>query len=157
MTLTLAFYVGRGNVGDRAIRMATRSPFSHVEMLAPYFNPRKRVMLAISASPRDGGVREKMIDFHPARWTFMELRPWYAAHAYDRALTQVGQGYDWTAIAFTFALALGRQSPNRRTCSELVAAALGFDCDAAATSPGSLYHQCSRLNAAYDMGLKGTL
>lgn len=152
MKLTLAFYVGRGNCGDRAIRMATRSIFSHVELLAPYEGARGKHMLSISSSPRDGGVREKLIDFNPSRWTFVDLEPWHQDRAYETAFQYIGQRYDWTAIAFTFALGFGCHSRHRMTCSELIANALGFEADSHMISPGGLYHQCTRLNAAYQKG-----
>lgn len=78
-TLTLAFYVSRGNWVDRAIRHATGSAYSHVELLAPYEGRRTKTMRAISSSPRDGGVRVKEITFHPARWSFVDLHPWHRA------------------------------------------------------------------------------
>lgn len=152
MTVTLAFYVGRGTWVDRAIRMATQSVFSHVELLAPYEGrPRSRRSLSISASPRDGGVRIKEIDFEPARWSFVDLSGWAPARPFDRARAHVGAGYDWRAIALSHALALGCQSENRFTCSELIGRLLCLR-RPHLLSPADLYDQVRALNRAYETG-----
>lgn len=153
MTLTLAFYVGRGNWVDRAIRHATGAAYSHVELLAPYEGRRTKTMRAISSSPRDGGVRVKEMTFHPARWSFVDLHPWHRAWPFERAAQHLGARYDWRAIAFTHALGLGGQNPRRFTCSELIASALGLWHPQRIT-PGDLYDQIFIANQAY---LKGRL
>lgn len=153
MTLTLAFYVGRGNWVDRAIRHATGSAYSHVELLAPYKGRRTKTMRAISSSPRNGGVRVKEITFQLGRWSFVEMHPWHRAWPFERAAQRLGARYDWRAIAFTHAVALGCHSPTRFTCSELIGGVLGL-AQPHRITPGGLYHQVSALNHAY---LKGRL
>lgn len=153
MKMTLAFYVGRGNWVDSAIRTATGSAYSHVEMLAPYEGLRKRRSLSISSSPRDGGVRVKEIDFKLTRWAFLDVEAWRPERTVANATRHLGARYDWRAIAFTHAVALGHHSPARFTCSELIGGALGL-AQPHRITPGGLYHQVSALNHAY---LKGRL
>lgn len=145
---TLAFYVGRGEWRDRVIRFATRSAFSHVELLEPYEGHRKRVMKAISSSPRDGGVRIKEIAFKPHHWSFIDLEPWCDPWAWDKARQLVGQPYDWTAIALTYAVPLRRQSPGAWICSELVGKAIGLTAPGA-LSPGDLWSRVMDMNRAW--------
>lgn len=149
--ITLAFYIGHGTRIDRLIRAATRSPFSHAELLEPYDGPRKRKMRAISSSPRDGGVRIKEIDFKLHRWGFLDVDPWHPRAPFDCAKQAIGQGYDWTAIAFAFAIPLRRHSPQRQTCSELCGRVLGFR-HPHLISPGDLYHRIVAMNAAFQRG-----
>lgn len=151
MTAHLAFYVGHGRYDDRIVRSITRSAFSHVELLAPFEGHRPRAARAISSSGRDGGVRIKTIDFHPARWTIIPLEPWHASAPWLRAKQALGAPYDWAAIAFTFALPLRWQRKEAWFCSELVAAALGLR-RPHLISPGDLHDRVLELNAAYRRG-----
>ena len=61
----LAFYQGSGRPDDRLIRFATNSHFSHVELVHANEGQSSPPTLAeaISASGRDGGVRQKKINF----------------------------------------------------------------------------------------------
>lgn len=53
---------------------------------------------AISASWRDGGVREKRIPFDPDHWLLMPLHPWHPADAFARARACLGAPYDLPGI-----------------------------------------------------------
>lgn len=77
MTLTLAFYKGRGGTAlhrmqDAAIRAATGGIYSHVELI-PYIAGQHATATCLSASLRDGGVRKKSIALSPDAWNLVEL------------------------------------------------------------------------------------
>lgn len=117
-----AFYKGTrpGIAGlyNRAVRLWTRSPYSHVELI---FSDG----MAASSSFADGGVRLKAIDFSADRWDFIDLpgedeeyaRRWFNAH--------VGQPYD---LLGNLHFVLFPIAGLRRAwfCSEAAAAALGL-------------------------------
>lgn len=139
--VTLAFYSGwGGSVGDRlidlAVRVATLSRFSHVEVL-PGGAKIGRPHNAISSSPRDGGVREKRIQFDQKKWVFVEV----PAERLSLAAFSCNQGakYDYFgAMASPLRLPVPIFGRGRFFCSEL--AALIIDCpDPWAWSPGRLF------------------
>ena len=122
-----AFYRGAGDLADWAIRRATRSAFSHVELIRAPERPRLgEVATCLSSSKRDGGVRIKDIRLHPAKWRIYDIC-WAPDDAWDRAAERIGLPYEfWTMVI--------SQRFNRRItlrdhwfCSELVADALRLD------------------------------
>lgn len=71
------------------IRVWTRSPYSHAELVIDG--------VCYSSSPRDGGVRAKVIDLNSGRWDVFWIEGdraralgWFEAHKGDR--------YDWAGI-----------------------------------------------------------
>lgn len=154
MTLMLAFYKGEGDWIDRAVRWATRSPYSHVEMVCDDRPPSHRGWFeGLSASIRDGGVRLTPIAIKPGHWDFVEL-PWEDADtAWNFALQQIGAPYDLRGILGSQIVALRRQSPDRWFCSELCAAALGMG-QPETLSPGGLHARVTDMNRAYRIGAK---
>ena len=75
--ITLAFYKGRGSswwirLQDGLIRFATRSPYSHVELIVGRAE-HDREETCLSSSGRDGGVREKRIVLERAKWDLVDL------------------------------------------------------------------------------------
>ncbi|XWN29968.1 MAG: hypothetical protein ROR55_21100 [Devosia sp.] len=141
MAVTLAFYRGRGTVLDRLIRWATRSRYSHVEMVLTR-NP--GVWDMVGASPRDGGVRRHTLRPKMGHWDLVEVRHHDPKAVQEFALGKVGERYDWLAIALTHILALRRERRNRWLCTELVAHALG-EPELAHLSPGDLHTILPRL------------
>lgn len=136
--LTLAFYVGRGNLFDRVIRWATRSNVSHVEILTvlpEIVDGGGFVATVLGSSSRDGGVREVEIEWHPENWQVIEV-PWAPADALQKARSEIGAGYDWVGILLSQMLALRRGSRERWYCSELVIHLIGPP--GAQLSPGEL-------------------
>lgn len=129
MTVTLAFYKGRGKtfvqrVQDGAIRAATRSIYSHVELIAG-LAVHDEPAICRSSSGRDGGVREKSILLKPESWDLVPVKvapegpcSFIADH--------MGARYDYTGVLLSHVLALGRHNPEQWFCSEICAAALGI-------------------------------
>ncbi len=149
-----AFYCGEGRWDDRLIRAATRSQFSHVELIRPgqhmelalTLNPPSATCL--SASGRDGGVREKNIVFNPDKWVIKEVLNWASPHAYQDAYSHIGAPYDWAGIVFNFVLPIRRQNKRAWFCSELCGWALGLGWTGT-LSPGDLALRVEEMNRAY--------
>jgi hypothetical protein len=148
MTLMLAFYKGEGDWIDRAVRWATRSPYSHVEMARAKTGG---LFVGLSSSIRDGGVRIKSIARTPGHWDFVPV-PWADADAaWQYARVWIGAGYDLPGILGSQIVALRRQRPDRWFCSELCAAALGLG-QPETISPGGLHARVQDMTRAYDLG-----
>lgn len=146
--LSLAFYRGAGRIDDRIIRAATRSEFSHVELVRNHGQPD---CLSISASGRDGGVRIKKIAFDPDRWKVVKVLGWVPDTAWGRAAMHIGEAYDYRGILMSHALPLRRHDPSRWFCSELCAHALGIK-QPHRLAPGDLLGAVTDLNRAYQRG-----
>ena len=118
MSVYVAFYKGRPRPGaslrervkylfDGAIRVITRSPYSH-------------------------GVRGKFMMLPGDRWDLLPAfdlkgrRTITDAQVSDRLRVHEGQKYDWLGV-FRFICPILRQSKNRWFCSEFVATVLGMD------------------------------
>ncbi|EAQ03461.1 hypothetical protein OB2597_02537 [Pseudooceanicola batsensis HTCC2597] len=139
--ITLAFYKGRGSswwsrVQDGAIRFATRSPYSHVELIEGWADPGQEAV-CLSASGRDGGVREKTILLKPDHWDLVDMADQPAGIG-GFIRDRIGARYDYWGILFSQVLSLGRHDADRWFCSEICAAALGMP-NAQRMSPQALY------------------
>lgn len=130
MIVRLALYKAPGELSDRLIRAWTRSPYSHCELVLPDAR-------FVSSSPRDGGVRAKVIEPDPAVWDFLPL-PWIQpAHVEQLLEQEAGAGYDWLGILGSQILPTGIQSRSRWFCSEFCASVLGLE-KPQCYSPGQL-------------------
>lgn len=137
--MCLAFYTGKGNLVDRVIRIATRSPYSHVELVhGSISNNSLRTSWSISASARDGGVREKSIEFQAGRWEFLPIEGWSDDQIWIRAEAELGRPYDYLGILFNFTVPIRRHLRGSWFCSELCGHALGID-QPHRLSPGGFY------------------
>lgn len=115
----LALYKARGTLFNRLIRLWTRSPYSHCELVMPDGR-------WLSASGRDGGVRAKRIELDLAHWDLIPL-PWADAQLIERVFAEhEGKGYDWLGLLGSQLVPLTIDNPRRMFCSEFCAAALGF-------------------------------
>ena len=116
--MRVAFYKGKGNYFDKAIRIWTRGSYSHCEIVLGD--------LWYSSSPRDGGVRCKdMKNYNPDHWDFVETdidsqRFWDIWTKYQNAK------YDWLGIVLTQAIPLGIQDSDKVFCSEFCAEVLNI-------------------------------
>ena len=146
--VTLAFYKGRGDWLDRVIRWVTRSPYSHVEIVALTGHATTAGHMqaeAVSASYRDGGVGQRRIDLNPDHWDLVTV-PWtIPARVWGRALVEAGAGYDYAGLILSQLLHLRRGSGRRWFCSELVAHALDLP-RPSSYSPGDLHDLVTMIN-----------
>lgn len=143
--IELAFYKGAGRISDRVIKKATRSIFSHVEMLDP-----ARPGFCWSSSGRDGGVRGKSIDTKKERWEVIAL-PWAKGNEVDRIKAESGKPYDYLGLVGSQIFNLRRHDRDRWFCSEICAWALGLEMSQE-YSPGTLYRTVNNMNRAYALG-----
>ena len=150
--IVLAFYKGKGDWVDWAIRLVTRSPYSHVEYVQDTTQMDDQGRHECwSSSARDGGVRCKQIllndlnwELVPVLWQTHDLRVFFAL--------KLGAKYDYIGILFSQLFAFHRQQKNRWFCSELIAAGLFFDASES-FSPGSLKYAVEKLNKVFAQGM----
>ena len=112
--LQLALYKGKGNFYDVLVRAATLSKYSHVELVING--------VCYTSSPRDNGVRSKVIDLHSGNWDVYPIEG-DAQYALDFFEKEMGKPYDWLGAIKSVVPFF----PNRKEkwfCSEIVAAAL---------------------------------
>lgn len=133
----VAFYRGRGRMMDHVMRFATRSPYSHCELIRQDDRPRRGdKVVCLGASARDGGVRVKAITLDNGKWDIYEV-PWARECAWDRALAQRGKPYELWPMFLSQLFNFRRHSRGKWYCSELIAHALGLNMPHA-KSPGDL-------------------
>ncbi len=128
--IRLALYKGAGDWMDSGIRIWTRSPYSHCEIVLPDGR-------WVTSSPREGGVVSRVIVCDPSEWDFIDL-PWVTAAAVE-ALFEAERGarYDWIGLLGSQVLPVGIQSHTRWFCSEFCATVIGLELPQR-YSPGSL-------------------
>lgn len=120
MTVRLALYKAPGDLVDRAVRLWTRSVYSHCELVLSDGR-------FVSSSPRDGGVRAKCIEPSSNTWDFVAL-PWVEQEDVEAALEREGgTGYDWIGIIGSQLLPIGIHSRKRWFCSEFCGAVMGLE------------------------------
>lgn len=117
--MQIAFYKAGGRLFDRAIRWWTHSAYSHCEFV---FSDG----MFFSSSPRDGGVRYKVVPKDKSKWDFVDIR----MDVFDENTlrrwcdSKVGKRYDWVGIFLSQVLPLAVQDPGRYFCSEILVDAL---------------------------------
>lgn len=157
--VALAFYRASGTRIDRVIRAATRSIYSHVELVdldTLTETATGRRASAISASWRDGGVRHKVIDFDSDAWEWVPVEPWYPCNVLDRAAAVMGARYDLGGLLMSQIFNLRRHADNRWFCSELCGHALGLSLPQT-LSPGDLARRVADMNGAFERGLQASV
>lgn len=143
MTVQLALYKGKGQIGNRLICWWTRSIYSHCELVVDG--------VCYSSSVMDKGVRKKQvgngpdqIDLRPEHWDLVQL-PWANAAA---VLEHFGRTdpdrYGWPTLVLSQVFNRNRQVEHAAFCSEWCAAALGLP-SPASYSPATLGALCKWL------------
>lgn len=150
--MQLAFYKANSTFTDKIIGWATKSPYTHVELVVepiPYIEHLDRTeyrYLCIGSSGRDGGVREKIIDLDSEKWEIVDC-PWINETHLMLLKIQLGKKYDMKGIIFSQMLSLSRHKKNRWFCSELIAWGLKLN-NPQRVSPGDLYGLVKWMNEA---------
>lgn len=151
MSVALAFYKGKGNWLDFIIRLVTRSQYSHVEYIQNHTEEFSATGIyeeneCWTSSARDGGVRKKMIDVDTRDWEVVliefqttDMRLFFECKA--------GAKYDYVGILFSQLFSFKRHSIEKWFCSEICAAALGFE-EPQRFSPSTLKLFVEALNKA---------
>ena len=135
MTVQLALYKGKGQIGNAAIRWWTGSQYSHCELV---IDDR-----CYSSSVMDGGVRCKavgsgkdQISLKPEHWDLVPL-PWADAGKIIRYFARTEHyRYGWVSLITSQILNRNMSIPSTSFCSQWCAAALGVP-DTAIYSPNS--------------------
>lgn len=129
--MKLAMYKGSGTFYDKVIRQVTNSPYSHCELLIGN--------VCYSSSPRDGGVRMKIIDLNDGKWDLYTV-PGNEHYAFNWFVNNTKKKYDWLG-AITTVLPFQLNIPNRFFCSEACALMLQTPVDTRRVTPKSLLEQ----------------
>ena len=140
MTVQLALYKGRGQIGNRLICWWTRSEYSHCELVVDGW--------CYSSSVMDKGVRKKQIglgagqiDLRAEHWDRVTL-PWADAAAILEYFDRTDPDrYGWPTLIVSQVLNRNRQVEHAAFCSEWCAAALGLP-SPASYSPATLSELC---------------
>lgn len=152
--VTLAFYKGKGTWIDWCIRFATRSKYSHVEIILDYpeFPNGQTVFDCFSSSARDGGVRTKTILLTKENWDIQIIR-WSPEFPDNFITTMTGARYDFWGVLLSQGFNFARHSKARWFCSEICAALIGLN-KAHTYSPGRLNEAIDMMNRTYFLGIQ---
>jgi hypothetical protein len=111
-------YKGKGKIGNKLVRLWTRSQYSHCELVIGD--------MWYSSSLMDGGVRAKAITLNPGHWDFIEL----PAHMEARVLAYFnktgGYKYSWLNLITSQLFNTNSEEDGAAFCSQWCAAALGL-------------------------------
>lgn len=126
----LALYKAKGNWVDYLVRFATRSRYSHCELVVKksVFADGERIPEIVfdcySSSPRDGGVRCKRMSLNESHWDLVPISHLSQADIELFFRFTKGKKYDLLGAIGTVLPCLHRA--NRYFCSEWAAACLGL-------------------------------
>lgn len=108
----LAMYKAEGNWVDKIIRLFTGKPYSHCELAVA--NGEK--YLCYSSSPRDGGVRYKLMHLGEDKWDLIPLDNVTEEKIKAYFNRTCGKAYDWWgAIGIVLCV---KQKRSKYFCSE---------------------------------------
>lgn len=131
MSTQLAFYKGKGNLIDKAIRWWTKSEYSHVELV--------HNGVWYSTSPRLLKVEKRHIIPQVLHWDYLEVEV-DEKHIDELYLNTAGAKYDWLGIFLSQFLPLNINSNKRYFYSEWCAEALKIK-ESNKYSPQDLYER----------------
>ncbi len=143
MSAYVAFYKGRAksirdirsHILDMLIRVGTHGDYSHCEMVLDVGNG---LYSCMSSSPRDGGVRQKLMMLPDEHWDLIPVNDVSANDVLAFYVKHKGKRYDWGGIT-TFLLPFVNRyhGKDKFFCSEYCALNLNLD-NAHRFSPNSL-------------------
>ncbi|MBS9781224.1 MAG: hypothetical protein KGV56_01895 [Gammaproteobacteria bacterium] len=121
---------------DWVIRFVTKSQYSHCELVVKRPNLGLGLYDCYSSSPRDGGVRKKVMALPSDKWDLIEITHIGVNRPRNTFKKYVGKEYDWLGV---LGFALHKDDKNKYFCSEYCSEILGL----AEThlSPQQLYQQ----------------
>lgn len=129
----LAMYKAEGNWVDKVIRLFTGKPYSHCEIAVEVV---EGLPYCYSSSPRDGGVRRKIMKLPKEKWDLIPLPYTRGQKVEDFYQKTRGKKYDFLgAIGCVLPL---RQKPSRYYCSEWCYEAILGQAPKTAISPNQL-------------------
>lgn len=124
MSVVRVLFTRRHHPGSVAIRLATWSLWSHVDLLLDEPGPAARLVGAVAPA----GVKEALLATrlaHASRAAIVEFPVQNPQAVLDVATSQIGRPYDWLGCAGIALRNRDWQEPDSWFCSELVAYAFG--------------------------------
>ncbi|MBA1227853.1 hypothetical protein [Stutzerimonas stutzeri] len=148
MTVELALYKGKGQIGNAFIRLWTGSIYSHCELVVDGW--------CYSSSVMDKGVRRKLvgegedrISLAPDKWDLMPL-PWVDSKSVVEYFEATNHHrYGWPSLILSQFLNLNRPVKGAQFCSEWCAAAAGLPAPTI-LNPRTLGEWCEYLGGVHD-------
>jgi hypothetical protein len=129
MTVQLALYKGKGQIGNALIRWWTGSIYSHCELVVDGW--------CYSSSIMDKGVRRKQIDLDSGNWELVDL-PWaYRSDVLSYFKATDSDTYGWLPLLGSQILNRNQAQEGSQFCSQWCAKALGLPI-AASLNPAML-------------------
>lgn len=143
MTVQLALYKGKGQIGNAFIRLWTGSIYSHCELVVDGW--------CYSSSVMDKGVRRKLfgqgddrISLSPDKWDLIPL-PWATAGAIVEYFEATDHHrYGWPSLILSQFLNLNQPVKGAQFCSEWCAASLRLPAPSS-LNPRTLGEWCAYL------------
>ena len=114
----LALYKGKGLIGNKLIRVWTRSPYSHCELVVDG--------KSYSSSLMDKGVRCKDILFTSDHWDFIDLPDSLGQRILAYYETTKSEKYAWRDLILSQVFNGNSDQPGAAFCSDWCAAAIGL-------------------------------
>lgn len=109
----LAMYKAEGDWVDKVIRLFTGKPYSHCEIAVEVV---EGMPYCYSSSPRDGGVRRKIMKLPKEKWDLIPLP--YTSGQKVEAFYQKTRGKKYDFLGAVGCVLPLRQKPSRYYCSE---------------------------------------
>ena len=128
MRIKIAYYIGGTRFIDRIIRLWSRSSISHCEIV---FDE-----LCCSSSPRDRGVRCKIIDLNNGKWEVVEYEIPIEENPFIWFRENNGKRYSYGTI-INFIVKIFPKSSERYICTESILLSLGIE--EKCMSPSEMY------------------
>ena len=116
--MQLAMYKGKGKIGNKPVRLWTRSQYSHCELVIGD--------MWYSSSLMDKGVRRKQVILNPEHWLLVPLPDNLEAGALAYFERTKDESYSWLDLVRSQMLNLAADEPGAAFCSDWCAAALGL-------------------------------
>jgi len=109
--MKIAFYKWKWNIIDKAIRIWTRWPYSHCELVLNNWT-------MFSSSWMDWGVRIKEFS-NSDNWDVYDTNVWETPRVKTIMKDEMGKEYDFIWLFFNFIVDLNLEDRNKRFCSEI--------------------------------------
>jgi hypothetical protein len=138
--IKIAFYKGEGDWADKAIKIWTRSEYSHVELVVGNE--------WTSTSPRTLKLEQRILSYNPDHWDMFGVE--VDMDRFDKLYKRYKDcKYDWTGIFLSQFLPLNIEDPDKLFCSEWCAMVIGMD-KPNQYSPASLHKKLKSESKLFD-------
>jgi hypothetical protein len=136
MTVQLALYKGKGQIGNALIRWWTGSIYSHCELVVDGW--------CYSSSMMDKGVRRKRIDLADGKWDLVALGWVEGSSVVNYFADTDSDTYGWFSLVTGQLFNLNRDQQGAQFCSQWCAGAVGMP-NSVTLNPDTLGKWCRYL------------